>query len=336
MHGGALLGQHPKDRIDEVVELWNAHWPPLWPRDRRERLGSGTFASFNARIFMNWPCLGAPFLPRPVQQRGEELLRQADVLGEHRHDALQGEANDIVLAVPVVGDQSPVGLGHQVGHLLADLVDVDDPRRGARRPVGLDFTLRSVITETFLDDLRAKTRRGMDGRFHAGQSTGGLAFGFKSSPVSDARGEVNDSQSLFLGLQDREAQLKTDQQLIANVEADVDKPIALPSPAEVLATVNDLDDIIREDPARGREALRTYFRGGSIVMNPLPDEKAYKAEAELLPLAVLLSDPTRKKEKTPPGESGRRRYIPSGCGGAILPLANSVPVEGECPNSYGK
>ena len=25
-----------------------------------------------------------------------------------------------------------------------------------------------------------------------------------------------------------------------------------------------------------------------------------------------------------------------GCGGAILPLANSVLVEGECPNSYGK
>jgi DNA invertase Pin-like site-specific DNA recombinase len=52
------------------------------------------------------------------------------------------------------------------------------------------YTVKSMVAEMYLDDLRDKTLRGLQGRARAGYSTGGLAFGFRSVAELDARGEV--------------------------------------------------------------------------------------------------------------------------------------------------
>jgi DNA invertase Pin-like site-specific DNA recombinase len=46
-----------------------------------------------------------------------------------------------------------------------------------------------LMGEMFLKNLREKTRRGLEGRVYAGKSGGGLAYGYKVSPGSNAAGE---------------------------------------------------------------------------------------------------------------------------------------------------
>lgn len=51
------------------------------------------------------------------------------------------------------------------------------------------FSMRAMAAELYLDDLKYKTRRGLEGRMRAGYSTGGRLLGYRTTPVLDDRGE---------------------------------------------------------------------------------------------------------------------------------------------------
>lgn len=63
---------------------------------------------------------------------------------------------------------------------------IDTSARGAK----MAFTLKSLMSDMYLDDLRDKTLRGMEGRALAGMATGNLAYGYRSIPVLDAYGKI--------------------------------------------------------------------------------------------------------------------------------------------------
>src|SRR5262249_9847618 len=61
----------------------------------------------------------------------------------------------------------------------------------------ISVTVKSLVNELYLDDLRKTTKRGLDGQFLKGYSTGGRTYGFSSEPVldesaaTDHRGDPN-------------------------------------------------------------------------------------------------------------------------------------------------
>lgn len=63
---------------------------------------------------------------------------------------------------------------------------IDTSARGAK----MAFTFSSMKNDLYLDDLREKTIRGMEGRAIAGMSTGMLPFGFCSSAITDRYGKI--------------------------------------------------------------------------------------------------------------------------------------------------
>jgi hypothetical protein len=63
---------------------------------------------------------------------------------------------------------------------------IDTSVRGAK----LSFAVKNLLADMFLDDLRDKTLRGLEGRALAGCSTGGLPVGYRSEPVHDAASPV--------------------------------------------------------------------------------------------------------------------------------------------------
>jgi site-specific DNA recombinase len=47
----------------------------------------------------------------------------------------------------------------------------------------ISVTVKSLVNELYLDDLRKTTKRGLDGQFLKGYSTGGRTYGYRSEPV---------------------------------------------------------------------------------------------------------------------------------------------------------
>lgn len=70
--------------------------------------------------------------------------------------------------------------------LVAIADGIDTSVRGAK----MHFTMKSLMSDMFLEDLRDKTRRGLEGRALAGFSTGGLPTGYKSEPELSPDGRV--------------------------------------------------------------------------------------------------------------------------------------------------
>src|SRR3989449_171241 len=56
---------------------------------------------------------------------------------------------------------------------------------------GRSATVKSLVNELYLDDLRKTTKRGLDGQFLKGYSTGGRTYGFRSEPVLDRSGATD-------------------------------------------------------------------------------------------------------------------------------------------------
>src|SRR5262249_7741045 len=59
----------------------------------------------------------------------------------------------------------------------------------------VSVTVKSLVNELYLDDLRKTTKRGLDGQFLKGYATGGRTYGYRSEPVyesgrSDAHGQA--------------------------------------------------------------------------------------------------------------------------------------------------
>ena len=55
----------------------------------------------------------------------------------------------------------------------------------------ISVTVKSLVNELYLDDLRKTTKRGLDGQFLKGLSTGGRTYGYRSEPVFDESGKTD-------------------------------------------------------------------------------------------------------------------------------------------------
>jgi len=75
-----------------------------------------------------------------------------------------------------------------------ELITVDG-LRSSNPTSNLGFKLKSLIDDVYIQDLRHKTLRGLEGQVHRGLSTGGRAFGYRSVPVPDPAGRVDSSGS---------------------------------------------------------------------------------------------------------------------------------------------
>ncbi len=70
------------------------------------------------------------------------------------------------------------------------LVGVADGIDTSEKHAKLSFTVKSLVADLYLDDLRDKTLRGLEGRALAGFATGNVAYGYHTVPVVDDRGTV--------------------------------------------------------------------------------------------------------------------------------------------------
>jgi DNA invertase Pin-like site-specific DNA recombinase len=68
---------------------------------------------------------------------------------------------------------------------VADGIDTAD------ESTKISVTVKSLVNELYLDDLRKTTKRGLDGQFLKGFSTGGRTFGYRSQPVYDPSGRTD-------------------------------------------------------------------------------------------------------------------------------------------------
>jgi site-specific DNA recombinase len=68
---------------------------------------------------------------------------------------------------------------------VSDAIDTGDDT------TKISVTVKSLVNELFLDDLRKTTKRGLDGRFLKGFSTGSRAYGYRSEPVYDSAGRTD-------------------------------------------------------------------------------------------------------------------------------------------------
>jgi len=71
------------------------------------------------------------------------------------------------------------------------IIAVQDGIDTADENTKISVTVKSLVNEIFLDDLRKTTKRGMDGQFLKGFSTGGRTYGYRSEPVFDPAGHLD-------------------------------------------------------------------------------------------------------------------------------------------------
>jgi site-specific DNA recombinase len=71
------------------------------------------------------------------------------------------------------------------------VIAVSDSIDTADDTAKISVTVKSLVNELYLDDLRKTTKRGLDGQFLKGFSTGGRTFGYRSAPVYDATGRTD-------------------------------------------------------------------------------------------------------------------------------------------------
>lgn len=112
----------------------------------------------------------------PVEQRpgGRALL--ADALAG-RWDVLVVEALDRLSRDTVELERVVRRLEHRGVRILT--VDGYDSRSASRKVVR---AVRGIVAELYLDDLRAKTHRGLTGQFDRGYSAGGRSYGYRTEP----------------------------------------------------------------------------------------------------------------------------------------------------------
>jgi site-specific DNA recombinase len=71
------------------------------------------------------------------------------------------------------------------------LIAVSDGLDTGDENTKISVTVKSLVNELYLDDLRKTTKRGLDGQFLKGYSTGGRTYGYHSEPVHDPRGHAD-------------------------------------------------------------------------------------------------------------------------------------------------
>lgn len=76
----------------------------------------------------------------------------------------------------------------QLQYARVPLISVSDGIDTSTKHAKLTYTLKSLVAELYLDDLRDKTLRGMEGRMLAGYATGSVPYGYRTRPDIDQRG----------------------------------------------------------------------------------------------------------------------------------------------------
>ncbi|MEO7034461.1 MAG: recombinase family protein, partial [Polyangiaceae bacterium] len=76
-------------------------------------------------------------------------------------------------------------LFRELRYLGVPLVGVADGVDTSGKEAKVTFTVKSLLSDMYLDELSDKTRRGLEGRALAGFSTGGLPLGYRSVPQRD-------------------------------------------------------------------------------------------------------------------------------------------------------
>jgi site-specific DNA recombinase len=81
-------------------------------------------------------------------------------------------------------------LFRRLRYLGIQLIGVSDGIDTDAKHAKVTYTIKSLVSDLYLEDLRDKTLRGLEGRALAGYSTGGLPYGYHSDPELDAYGRV--------------------------------------------------------------------------------------------------------------------------------------------------
>jgi DNA invertase Pin-like site-specific DNA recombinase len=76
----------------------------------------------------------------------------------------------------------------QLQYARVPLISVSDGIDTSAKHAKLTYTLKSLVAELYIDDLRDKTLRGMEGRMLAGYATGSVPYGYRTRPEIDQRG----------------------------------------------------------------------------------------------------------------------------------------------------
>ena len=131
--------------------------------------------------------------------------------------------------------------------------------------------------------------------------------------LTDLIADGERSEALLQKLRDLEGQARDEQATMATLAAQVSEAPRLPSAEQMLERVFDLPARLAQDPLRGREELRRYFRCGAVRLQPQPDG-AWIARAELLPLAAFVG---LNAQRPDPEASLDPAVYSDGCGGRI-------------------
>jgi site-specific DNA recombinase len=82
------------------------------------------------------------------------------------------------------------------------LISVADGIETGTKLSKLTLSVKAIFNEQYLDDLRERVLRGMQGRFARGLHTGGRIYGYRSVPVVDPSGRLDaGGQPLLLGME---------------------------------------------------------------------------------------------------------------------------------------
>ncbi|MGN6105502.1 MAG: recombinase family protein, partial [Kofleriaceae bacterium] len=148
-------------------------------RRAREMVARAGGVPAQARVFPDYAVSGAS-LDRP----GVEALMRAVDAGEI--DVILTE--DVSRISRDVGDASHIFKRLQFAGV--PLVSMSDGIDTSQRNAKLNFTVKSMLADLYLDDLRDKTLRGLEGRALAGFATGGVPYGFRTMAETGGSGRT--------------------------------------------------------------------------------------------------------------------------------------------------
>ena len=113
------------------------------------------------------------------------------------------------------------------------------------------------------------------------------------------------SEYVVATLRDLEAFVRSEKAALAELAQEANRPLRLPSIEEVTTAATDLEARLNEDPEVGREALRRWLHDGRIAVDQGPQGPT--AQAELLPLMVLIDGGAAAEKKSADGTLGARK-----------------------------
>lgn len=147
-------------------------------RQHVERMGGTVDPNL---VFMDHAISGAS-LNRPAFEK----LMQLVTAKPRAVDAIVTE--DVSRVTRSLADGMP--LLAQLKYLGVPLIGVSDGIDTSARSAKVNFTIKNLLADMYLEDLRDKTLRGLEGRALAGYSTGGLPLGYRSEDARAADGQT--------------------------------------------------------------------------------------------------------------------------------------------------